>query len=112
MSTTPKHRDPRGDSIQAVIGNVVNLPSLAECSDPGECGAAYCPKHWPADYAHNYADHRPNVREDRSILMDVYRYMVTVEAPSPEQADQVMAERITHDEDLGFDYTLDWGPMP
>ena len=41
--------------------------------------------------------------------MAVYRYVVTVECDSQEHADQVVSERIDHDEDYGFDYSLDWG---
>lgn len=38
--------------------------------------------------------------------MTVHRYEVVVSAPSPEQADRVMAERLAYDEDLGFDYDI------
>ncbi len=40
--------------------------------------------------------------------MNTYRYMVTVEAETDKQADQVMAERCYHDEDYGFDYSIDF----
>ncbi len=36
---------------------------------------------------------------------------VTVTADSPEEAAQVMAERLNHDEDYGFDYTVGFEPM-
>ncbi len=35
-----------------------------------------------------------------------FRYVVTVEADSKEQADQVISERVYHDEWYGFDYTI------
>jgi hypothetical protein len=35
-------------------------------------------------------------------------YIVEVQAETDEQADQVMRERIGHDEDLGFDYVIDY----
>jgi hypothetical protein len=37
-----------------------------------------------------------------------YRYIVTIGADSVEKADQVIIERLGHDEDYGFDYTLAW----
>lgn len=37
-----------------------------------------------------------------------YRYVVTVAADTREQAEEVLAERLGHDEDYGFDYALDW----
>lgn len=40
-----------------------------------------------------------------------YVYAVTVTADSPEEAAQVMAERLNHDEDYGFDYTVGFEPM-
>jgi hypothetical protein len=42
----------------------------------------------------------------------VFRFLVTVETDTREQAEQVMAERISHDEELGFEYTIDWGGAP
>jgi hypothetical protein len=35
-----------------------------------------------------------------------HHYVVTVSGCTREQADQVIAERIDHDEDYGFPYTL------
>ena len=81
-------------------------------------------------YAHNEAtqrdafpndDHVPYVtREGAEIAAaalaegspKVFRYLVTVEAETAEQAEQVMTERINVDEDYGFDYTIDWGLAP
>lgn len=37
-----------------------------------------------------------------------FRYWVTVDAATQEEADQVMSERLNPDEDYGFDYTLGW----
>lgn len=42
--------------------------------------------------------------------MKTFRYLVTVEAETVEQAEQVICERIMYDEDYGFDYSIDWGP--
>lgn len=39
---------------------------------------------------------------------DSYTFTVTISGCSPEQASQVMAERIGYDEDYGFDYTIKW----
>lgn len=36
----------------------------------------------------------------------IFRYYVTVECETVEEADTVMAERICYDEDYGFDYTI------
>lgn len=36
-----------------------------------------------------------------------FTFTVLVKAPTLEQAKQVMAERINHDEDLGFPYTVE-----
>lgn len=41
--------------------------------------------------------------------MATFHYLVSVEADSEAQAEQVMAERISPDEDYGFDYSIDWG---
>lgn len=38
--------------------------------------------------------------------MDEYRYIIAVTAATPEEADQVIAERIDHDEDYGFPYEV------
>ena len=37
-----------------------------------------------------------------------FRYYVTVECETAEEADTVMAERICFEEDYGFDYTIDY----
>ena len=42
----------------------------------------------------------------------VFHYLVTVTAETRELAEQVMNERIGHDEELGFEYTIDWGAAP
>jgi hypothetical protein len=41
-----------------------------------------------------------------------HKYVVTVDAQTPELADRVINERIDHDEDLGFDYSVRWEPQP
>jgi hypothetical protein len=38
--------------------------------------------------------------------MSNFIYTVTVACASQAEADQVMAERMAHDEDYGFDYTV------
>jgi len=38
-----------------------------------------------------------------------YPFLVVVETDNFAQANQVMAERIGHDEDYGFEYQIDWG---
>ena len=37
-----------------------------------------------------------------------FSFIVTVEAASVDEAVQVMSERINHDEEYGFDYTIEW----
>lgn len=37
-----------------------------------------------------------------------FTFTVTVEADNEAQADQVMAERLSHDEDYGFNYLVTW----
>jgi hypothetical protein len=37
-----------------------------------------------------------------------FSYTVTVTAATKEEADQVIAERISFDEDYGFDYRIGW----
>ncbi len=37
-----------------------------------------------------------------------FTYNVTVECGSRFLADRVLSERLGHDEDYGFDYTVDW----
>lgn len=37
-----------------------------------------------------------------------YQFVVTVECETQVQADQVMAERLGHDDDYGFVYNVDW----
>ena len=40
------------------------------------------------------------------------RYLVTVEAETVEQANQVINERLAPDEDYGFEYTVEWELTP
>ena len=40
------------------------------------------------------------------LEMSEFVYTVVVSADNKEQAEQVMRERLDHDEDNGFDYTL------
>lgn len=46
--------------------------------------------------------------------MSKFYYTVSVDIPDDHKnnpqnlADQVMAERLDHDEDYGFDYTIEW----
>ena len=40
--------------------------------------------------------------------MQEYMFIVTVEAATPEQAGQVIRERIDHTEDYGFPYYVEW----
>lgn len=42
--------------------------------------------------------------------MKDFRYIVTVTCATGEEADTVLAERLSHDEDYGFDYTVGWEP--
>lgn len=42
------------------------------------------------------------------MQIHAFFYVVRVDCEDKEQADHVMAERLGHDEDYGFDYTLDW----
>ena len=42
------------------------------------------------------------------VLIGARRYLVTVSDCTTAQADQVIAERINHDEDYGFDYTISY----
>ena len=42
------------------------------------------------------------------VLISAGCYLVTVGDCTPAQADQVIAERINHDEDYGFDYTISY----
>lgn len=37
-----------------------------------------------------------------------YKFIVSVEAETLEQAQQVMQERIEYSEDYGFSYMIDW----
>ena len=37
-----------------------------------------------------------------------FEFKVVVTAGSREEAEQVMAERINHDEDYGFEYMIGW----
>lgn len=43
---------------------------------------------------------------ERLMRVEEFTYTVTIAAGSRSLADQVMAERIGHDEDYGFDYTI------
>ena len=43
--------------------------------------------------------------------MPEHRFTVTVSGCSQEQAGQVMAERLDHEEDLGFAYTIGFAPL-
>jgi hypothetical protein len=40
--------------------------------------------------------------------MKEHKFVVTVESETYEQALRVMMERIGHNEDYGFEYTIDW----
>lgn len=42
---------------------------------------------------------------DEQTVTVIYRVCIT--APTKELAEQVVRERLGHDEDLGFDYTID-----
>jgi hypothetical protein len=42
------------------------------------------------------------------MKMPEYKFMVTVECDTKEEADQVMGERLGCDEDYGFEYSVDW----
>jgi len=41
-------------------------------------------------------------------MAGTFEFKVSVTAETREQAEQVMAERINHDEDYGFDYQIGW----
>lgn len=43
--------------------------------------------------------------------MPKFQVMVTVDCETLEQAQQVAAERLSHDEDYGFEYRLDYGTV-
>ena len=44
--------------------------------------------------------------------MKEFRFVVTVQAETEDQAKQVMDERVYYDEDYGFDYQINWiGPV-
>ena len=38
----------------------------------------------------------------------IHRFVVQVTGCERKQAEQVLRERLGHDEDYGFDYTLNW----
>lgn len=40
--------------------------------------------------------------------MQEYKFIVTVDTATLEQAEQVMRERIENEEDYGFAYLIDW----
>lgn len=42
------------------------------------------------------------------VRVPVSRFVVEVRGCTPAQAAQVMAERLNHDEDYGFEYQVDW----
>lgn len=60
----------------------------------------WCPMHGWHD-----AGQCPDMKED---AVTTFEYVVHVEAATRDQADQVMAERLTHDEDYGFPYTVSY----
>lgn len=37
-----------------------------------------------------------------------YYYVVTVKCETRDEAEEVMSERIGHDEDYGYQYEIDW----
>jgi hypothetical protein len=41
-------------------------------------------------------------------MSDTHTYIVTVSGCNQAEADQVMAERLEHDEDYGFPYKIEW----
>lgn len=41
-------------------------------------------------------------------MITEYKFIVTVEAETFEQAQEVIKERIDHTEDYGFPYMIDW----
>ena len=41
-----------------------------------------------------------------------HSFVVTVSGCSAEQADRVIAERVSFDENYGFPYTIDYRPVP
>lgn len=45
-------------------------------------------------------------------MMRKHYYTVAVETDDPDNADEVMSERIYFDEDYGFDYRIDFEPQP
>ena len=40
-----------------------------------------------------------------------HNYVITIVAKSQEEADRVMVERLIHDEDYGFPYTINYAPV-
>ena len=54
----------------------------------------------------NNCDNDMELNTTHDVLIGAGRYLVTVSDCTPAQADQVIAERINHDEDYGFDYTI------
>lgn len=44
--------------------------------------------------------------------MPTFYYVVRVDTDTQDHADQVIAERTGYDEDLGFDYTIDYTEQP
>lgn len=45
---------------------------------------------------------------DSGVTMPDFHFVVVVTCETMEQAEQVMMERILHDEDYGFDYEIDY----
>lgn len=43
--------------------------------------------------------------------MPKYIYLVTVDTALPEYADEVIQQRLGHDEDYGYDYTLEYNEV-
>ena len=56
----------------------------------------------------NNCDNDMELNTTHDVLIGAGRYLVTVSDCTPAQADQVIAERINHDEDCGFNYTISY----
>lgn len=87
---------------------------VAQC---GICQASWCYECDPGPaalchYCHGrgYSTHEidPPVCSHEEPDTAVYRYVVTVKCESSLDAERVIGERLAHDEDYGFDYSLDW----
>lgn len=66
----------------------------------------------PGDYILTFHDQLRYAALDRVLAMPTFTYTVTVEAPGEAEAEQVMAERLAHDEDYGFPYTVNFQITP